>query len=90
MPATPAYRPVLACHGWGELQSELNVMSKRGLWQEMGERIDDEILHTFAIVGEPGDLLPKLRRRCSGLVDRLLCTLSFLDDERAALETLRA
>jgi len=87
--STPAYRPVLAHHGWGDLQTELNVMSKQGLWQEMGERIDDEILETFAVVGEPGDLLPKLRARCAGLVDRLLCTFSFMDDEEDAIRTLR-
>ena len=28
--STPAYRGVLEVHGWGELQSELNVLSKRG------------------------------------------------------------
>ena len=34
--STPAYRPVLAAHGWGDLQPELNAMSKQGRWQEMG------------------------------------------------------
>ena len=28
--STPAYRPVLDCHGWGDLQAELNKMTKQG------------------------------------------------------------
>ena len=32
--STPAYRGVLEAHGWGELQSELNAMSKQGQWAE--------------------------------------------------------
>ncbi|MDT0470425.1 LLM class flavin-dependent oxidoreductase, partial [Streptomyces gibsoniae] len=34
--STPAYRPVLEVHGWGDLQPELNALSKQGRWQEMG------------------------------------------------------
>src|SRR5688572_2601249 len=37
--STPAYRGVLDLHGWGELQPELNGLSKRGEWQTMGELI---------------------------------------------------
>ena len=40
-------------HGWGGLQDELNALSKQGEWAEMGELIDDEILNTFAVVGQP-------------------------------------
>ena len=40
--STPAYRPVLEMHGWGDLQTELNRMSKQGKWVEMGEVITDE------------------------------------------------
>ena len=38
----PAYRPVLELHGWGDLQPELNTLSKRGEWVKMGELIDDD------------------------------------------------
>ncbi len=34
--STPAYRPVLDIHGWGDLQPELNALSKQGRWEEMG------------------------------------------------------
>jgi probable F420-dependent oxidoreductase len=52
--STPAYRPVLELHGWGDLGGELNAMSKRGEWEAMGRRITDEMLHEFAIVA-PAD-----------------------------------
>ena len=41
--STPAYRPVLELHGWGDLQTELNTLSKRGEWVKMGELIGDDI-----------------------------------------------
>ena len=63
-------------------------MSKQGLWKEMGERIDDEILQAFAVVGEPREVLPGLAARCEGAVDRLVCTFSFADDEQEALRSL--
>ena len=51
--STPAYRGVLDLHGWGDLQTELNILSKRGEWVAMGERIDDEMVEEFAVVAEP-------------------------------------
>ena len=65
--STPAYRGVLELHGWGDLQTDLNRLSKQGEWVEMGELIDDDILETFAVVAEPEDvpkaMLGALRRR---------------------------
>ncbi len=69
--STPAYRPVLECHGWGELQTELNQMSKEGRWEEMGELIDDDILHAFAVVAEIDDLAPEILRRFDDIIDRI-------------------
>ena len=68
--STPAYRPVLALHGWADLQTELNTLSKRGAWDEMAGLIDDEMLNTFAIVGELDDIAGEVLRRFGGVVDR--------------------
>ncbi len=68
--STPAYRPVLELHGWGDLQTELNTLSKRGAWEEMAGLIDDEILNTFAVVGELDDIAPMVLQRFGGVVDR--------------------
>jgi probable F420-dependent oxidoreductase len=69
--STPAYRPVLELHGWGELQTELNTLSKQGKWAEMGELIEPEILDAFAVVGPPEKVGQLLVDRFRDVVDRL-------------------
>ena len=69
--STPAYRPVLDLHGWGELQPELHAMSKRGEWDRMGALITDEILETFAVVGRPDEVGAEIRRRYGDVVQRV-------------------
>jgi probable F420-dependent oxidoreductase len=68
--STPAYRGVLELHGWGDLQTELNALSKKGGWVEMGELIDDEVLDAFAVVADPDGVGVELKRRYGGVVDR--------------------
>lgn len=69
--STPAYRPVLELHGWGGLQDELNTLSKQGRWVEMGELIDDEILHAFAVVGEPEQIAGAIHDRYGDVISRI-------------------
>ncbi len=90
--STPAYRPVLETHGWGDLQDELNAMSKRGLWDEMGTRITDDILGEFAIVGEPHEVVAKFKERFGGIVDRTSMSFPWADGDtkRALVEELRS
>jgi probable F420-dependent oxidoreductase len=89
--STPAYRGVLEVHGWGDLQTELNQLSKRGEWQAMGERITDAMLEEFAIVAEPGKVAGALKSRFGGLVDRVLCSFDFVPEPRRSeyIEALR-
>jgi len=69
--STPAYRPVLEMHGWGDLQPELRRLSKAGEWGAMGDAIDDEMVRTLAVVAEPDGVLPALLERFGGLADRV-------------------
>ncbi len=69
--STPAYRGVLELHGWGELQGELNVLSKQGEWAQMGELISDEMLETFAVSGEPEEVPGLLLGRFGDVLDRI-------------------
>lgn len=81
--STPAYKEVLGVHGWGDLQGELNVMSKQGKWQEMGELITDEMLNTFGVMGEPKMLVPEIKKRYGDFTDRTSGGFTFVDaDER--------
>ena len=68
--STPAYRPVLESIGVGELQSDLNTMSKQGRWEEMGQLISDDILDAFAVVGEPASIAGQIKSRYGDLIDR--------------------
>jgi probable F420-dependent oxidoreductase len=69
--STPAYRTVLDLHGWGELHTELNRLSKEGEWNTMGSLIDDDILAAFAVVGPVDTIAAALKSRCEGVVDRV-------------------
>ncbi|HEV3451643.1 MAG TPA: LLM class F420-dependent oxidoreductase [Acidimicrobiia bacterium] len=69
--STPAYRPVLELHGWGDLQGELNARSKRGEWVAMGDLVTDDILETFAVVAKPEDIPARMLERFGDVVDRI-------------------
>lgn len=75
--STPAYRKVLELHGWGALGDELNTLSKRGAWDEMAGLIDDELLHTFAVVGTPEDVPAELNRRYGDIAHRMTLTVPY-------------
>jgi probable F420-dependent oxidoreductase len=88
--STPAYRPVLAAHGWEDLQPELNAMSKQGRWQEMGALIDDKMMNTIAACGTPAEIAAHIRDRVGGISDTVclyqpgpigLTTLAAIIDE---------
>jgi len=68
--STPAYRGVLESIGAGNLQTDLNTMSKQGRWEEMGKLIDDDILNAFAVVGEPSTIAGQIKRRYGDVIDR--------------------
>ena len=69
--STPAYMEVLEHHGWGELHTELNAMTKARRWDELGDAIDDDVLHTFAAVSEPDSVDAALNDRYGSVVDRI-------------------
>ena len=68
--STPAYRGVLELHGWGELQGELNALSKSGEWAKMGELIDDDVLNAFSVVAAPKDVGAVVRERLDDVISR--------------------
>ena len=69
--STPAYAAILEHHGWQDLPAELHALSTRGEWAQMGRLIDDEMLSTFAVTGEPEDAARELVGRYAGLADRV-------------------
>jgi alkanesulfonate monooxygenase SsuD/methylene tetrahydromethanopterin reductase-like flavin-dependent oxidoreductase (luciferase family) len=93
--STPAYRPVLELHGWGELGVELNRLSRgtdADRWQRMGKLVDDDVLAEFAVVAEPDRLGDALLARFGGLADRFTFSAPYPHDRTLfapATEVLR-
>jgi alkanesulfonate monooxygenase SsuD/methylene tetrahydromethanopterin reductase-like flavin-dependent oxidoreductase (luciferase family) len=69
--STPAYRPVLDLHGWGDLHEKLNLLSRRQEWSAMGELISDDVLNAFAIAGDPAQVAAQLMTRFGDIVNRI-------------------
>jgi probable F420-dependent oxidoreductase len=69
--STPAYRVALEAHGWGDLQTELNALSKSGDWVEMGKRVTDDVMEEFAVVGPMNEIAAKIRTRVGNHADRV-------------------
>lgn len=79
--STPAYKNVLGVQGWGDMQPELNAMSKQGKWAEMSELVTDEMLNVFGIMDEPGNVVPTMKARYGDFVDRTSGGFTFVDTE---------
>jgi len=90
--STPAYKPVLDSIGAGELQAELNRMSKQGRWVEMGALIDDKMLNAFAVSGEPASIPAQIKARYGDLVDRTAAAYGGIpaDEQRRLIAELQA
>ena len=90
--STPAYKGVLDSIGLGELQPELNAMSKQGRWVEMGELIDDDTVAKFAVRGDAAELAAQIKGRYGDIADRSAAAYAEMDhSERLAfIEAMQA
>jgi probable F420-dependent oxidoreductase len=80
--STPAYRRVLALHGWDQRAEELSALARRQEWEAMAAKIDDEMLETFALVAPPEKMAVAVLERYEGLVDRITPYLPLIPGER--------
>lgn len=87
--STPAYRPVLESRGWGELQPELNRLSKRGEWQEMARRIETPMLEAIAVCCPPGEIASRVRERCGALASRISLVTPYATDPSIWVDAVR-
>jgi probable F420-dependent oxidoreductase len=84
--STPAYRVVLDAHGWGDLQDDLNRLSKEGRWEEMATMVPDEVVDALVVQGPPSSIAAAVQARYGGLVDRI----SFSTPYEVAPDTMAA
>ena len=87
--STPAYRPALDAEGMGELQPELNRLSKEGDWAGMSELVTDEVLDTIAICGSPDEVARKLVDRYGDIAQRI-SPVGYTTDEKIAAAVVAA
>jgi probable F420-dependent oxidoreductase len=91
--STPAYRPVLDLHGWGELHEQLNLKSRRQEWAEMGKLITDDVLAAFAVAGTAAEVAAAVRSRFGDVATRISLYTPYTPDPagiRAVTAALRA
>lgn len=84
--STPAYKPVLDHHGWGDLHDEAHAFTKAGRWAELGDLVDDEVLHTLAVVGEMDTVGAAVRDRFDGLASRVILSIPYRTDPAFGLD----
>ena len=88
--STPAYKPVLDHHGWGDLHAEAHAFTKSGRWTELGDLIDDEVLQTLAVVGEMDEVGAAVRERFDGLASRVILSIPYATDATFGLDIVTA
>ncbi len=88
--STPAYKRVLDHEGWGDLQPELNAMSKAGRWKEMAGLIDDTMLATISVRGTPAECAAAIVDRYDGIADRVAFYLPYAHDDSLVADLVAA
>jgi probable F420-dependent oxidoreductase len=86
--STPSYRVMLDHHGWGDLQPELNRLSKEGRWGEMMAKVSDDMLDVIGVSGTPAAVAARLARR-NDFADRTSLVLYNETDPEAVVDIVR-
>ncbi len=85
---TPAYRPVFDLHGYGDLHPELQALAREGRWEDMSGLVDDELIATIAVVGEPDEIGDLVRARLDGISDSVSLVNNRAPDPRHLAEVV--
>lgn len=88
--STPAYRRVLECEGYGDLQPEMRRLTKEDRWEELPGLVDDILLERITVRGTPDEIAAEVTARSSGVVDRIGLTFPSEVDAGCAGEVLAA
>lgn len=75
--STRSYRRVMDLHGWGDVCERLHALSSAGEWQKMASEVPDQMLDEFIVEGSWEEMGGALRKRYSGLVDRVRLYVPF-------------
>ena len=83
--STPAYRPVLEHHGWGDLGLELHSLSRQGAWEKMADAVPEELVELMSVSGSIAEAGAEIANRFAGIADRVQIGLPAEDDIAVAL-----
>jgi probable F420-dependent oxidoreductase len=87
--STPSYKVLLDHHGWGELQPQLNRMTKEGRWSDMMALITDDMLDAIGVSGTPAAAARALRTR-NAFADRTSLVLYNEAEPDTVVDLVRA
>lgn len=87
--STPSYKIMLDHHGWGDLQPQLNRMTKEGRWFDMMQLVTDDMLDAVGVSGTPAAAGKRLRER-NAFADRTSLVLYNETEPEAVVDLLRA
>jgi hypothetical protein len=65
-------------------------MTKSNRWDELGDLVDDEVLHAFAVVGDLPAARAGLRSRFTGPAQRTITSMPYDGDYLLALDLVSA
>jgi len=93
--STRTYLPVLAHHGWEELNPALRDLIAEGRWKDLATVVPDDVLDTFYVSGTYDVIAAGLQARFAGLVDSISFAMPEVPDApdadyRGALDAIRA
>ncbi|KUI29325.1 TIGR03617 family F420-dependent LLM class oxidoreductase [Mycobacterium sp. GA-2829] len=69
--SVPDYRPMLAHHGWEDVQTELAALQAAERYDEMAARIPNEVWDAYVLTGTPSQIAVQAFDRLYGIVDRI-------------------
>jgi probable F420-dependent oxidoreductase len=79
--STPSYQVVLRTHGWDDIATRLQRLASQRKWAEMAALVPEEMLDAVLVRGSWEDVGRQLRRRYTGVLDRVACYRPFTQAE---------
>lgn len=86
--STPAYKVVLEHMGKGDLQPELNRLSKEGKWFEMMALVTNDMLDEIGVSGTPTEVGARLVTRNESFADRTMLAMYDETGDRESITDL--
>lgn len=80
--STRTYLPVLAHHGWEELNPQLRDLIAQNRWDDLPTVVPDDVLDEFCVSGTWDTIVERVAGRLGGLVDTISIGIPDADDAR--------